>query len=350
MAQQKPEVLQVADDFSRDLRKLESAAMREMAGTYAQVNKALSGQLAALATDVEKLREAGEAVPPWKVVQLQRYRDLLEQAQRELAQLAEQSAEIIAELQQQGISLGLDMAEAQFMALLPEGVNLTFNRLPTGALEMLTGFLADGSPLSRLLAELGDETARRIGELLAEGLGLGWNPRKVADLIRRETGMALARALKIARTELLRAWRESSIRGYRDQGNVLVGYRRMASLDDRTCIACLLMDGHMYALEEDFTDHVQGRCAVVPVTRSWSELGYEGIPDTNAEWQPGEEWFLEQDALTQAKILGNAMYEAWKNGEIGLEDMLTLHESAEWGDSWQAASLKAAMESAARRR
>ena len=122
----------------------------------------------------------------------------------------------------------------------------------------MIGFLADGSPLARLLAELGTETARRIGELLRDGLALGWNPRKVAAMMRREVGMALTRALRIARTEMLRAWRQSSIQGYRDQGALIKGYRRHAQQDTRTCIACLLLDGTFYETQDEFKDHVQG--------------------------------------------------------------------------------------------
>lgn len=338
-----PDVLRVSDAYREKLLKREAQAVRTMTTAHGKVAERLVREGTKLAEDVAALRTAGEAVPPWRVGQLERYRDLISQAEAELGRLGDAGARTIADMQRDGLAMGMDMAEAQVGALIPPEVLISFNRLPTAALETMIGFLQDGSPLARLLGDLGAETARRIGDLLRDGLGLGWNPRKVAALIRKEVGMALTRALRIARTEMLRAWRKSSIQGYRDQGSLIKGYRRHAQQDTRTCIACLLLDGTFYETADEFTDHVQGRCAVIPVTRSWAELGFHGIPDTNAEWQPGRDWFLEQDDGTQRDILGDPLFNAWKGGEIGLDDMKTLHTSREWGDSWGAASLKGAL-------
>jgi hypothetical protein len=336
VAEATPDVLRISDAYRARLRTREAQAVRKMTAREAT----------RLAEEVGTLRQAGEAVPPWKVVQIERYRDLVSQAQAELGRLGDDGARMIADLQREGLALGMDMAEAQVGAMIPPGVGLTFNRLPIGALESMIGFLQDGSPLARLLGDLGEETARSIGELLRDGIGLGWNPRKVARAITQKVGMALTRSLRIARTEMLRAWRRSSVQGYRDQGSLIKGYRRHAQQDDRTCIACLLMDGTFYETADEFTDHVQGRCAVVPVTRTWAELGFAGIEDTNAEWEPGREWFLRQDEGVQRSILGDPIYDAWQGGEIGLDDMKTLHESAEWGDSWGASSLVGALRNA----
>jgi hypothetical protein len=212
----------------------------------------------------------------------------------------------------------------------------------------MIGFLSDGSPLARLLGELGAATAESIGVLLRDGLALGWNPRKVAAMMQKQVGMALTRSLRIARTEMLRSWRQSSIQGYRDQGSLIKGYRRHAQQDTRTCIACLLLDGTFYETEGDFNDHVCGRCSIIPQTRTWEELGFQGIPDTNVQWEPGKDWFLRQDEGAQRDILGNGIYDAWQGGQIGLDDMKTLHVSKEWGDSWGAASLKGALAQAGR--
>ncbi len=350
MAEAIPEVLRVSDAYRARLQAREAQAVREMAQAYSTATRRLSREAVALADEVTRLREAGEAVPPWKVAQIERYRDLMGQAQDELGRLGEDGARIITDLQREGLKLGMDMAEAQVTALIPPGIALSFNRLPVGALESMVGFLQDGSPLARLLAELGTTQVQRIGELLQNGLALGWNPRKVAGMIHREVGMALTRSLRITRSEMLRAWRRSSIQGYRDQRGLVKGYKRHAQQDTRTCIACLLEDGHLYETEDEFTDHVQGRCAVIPVTRSWAELGFPNIPDTNAEWEAGRDWFLRQDESTQRSILGNGMYGAWQGGEISLDDMKTLHRSQEWGDAWQAASLAAARGNAERRR
>ncbi len=344
-----PEVLRISDEFRTRLAAQEAGAVRDMARSYAQVTQSLTRAANDLTAKVAALRASGEVVPGWRIAQLDRYRDLLAQAQEELARLGLEDAQRIANLQREGLTQGLAMAEAQVQALIPPGVSIAFNKFPTGALESMVGFLQDGSPLARLLSELGVASAQRIGEILQNGLALGQNPRVVARLLRRQVGLTLTRSMRIARSEMLRAWRRSSIQGYRDQGGLIKGYRRKAHNGRRTCIACLLADGEFYEVESDFSDHVLGRCSVIPVTRSWEELGFSGIPDTNPTWESGRTWFLGQPEDAQRSILGDPIFDAWRGGQIGLEDMTTVHSTPEWGDEKLAASLKAALSSAEQR-
>ena len=84
-----------------------------MTTAYTKVSTRLVREGERLAAEVARLREAGEAVPPWRVAQLERYRDLMTQTQAELGRLGTASAETIAELQREGLTMGMDMAEAQ---------------------------------------------------------------------------------------------------------------------------------------------------------------------------------------------------------------------------------------------
>ena len=350
MPEPKPEVLQVTEQYRAALRAREAQAVRQLAIAYAQVARQLAIETVKLSAKVEKMRAAGLEVSAWRIAEMERYREVMAQVEQQLVALGAEGARMIDDLRREAVLTGVDMAEAQVLALIPPSVSISFNRLSIAAIETMTGFLAQGAPLARLLEELGSVIARQIGDLLLNGLALGWNPRVVARLIRRQTGMALTRALRIARTEQLRAWRISSIQGYRDQGSLIKGYRRHAQADDRTCIACLLLDGTFYELQENFTDHIQGRCAILPVTRSWQELGFAGIPDTNPEWQAGRDWFLEQNEGVQQGIIGAPLYTAWQDRRISLDDMMTLHSSAIWGDAWGQASLQQALQNAASRR
>ena len=350
MPEPKSEVLQVTEQYRAALRAREAQAVRQLATAYAQVARQLAIETVKLSAKVEKMRAAGLEVSAWRIAEMERYREVMAQVEQQLVALGAEGARMIDDLRREAVLTGVDMAEAQVLALIPPSVSISFNRLSLAAIETMTGFLAQGAPLARLLEELGSVIARQIGDLLLNGLALGWNPRVVARLIRRQTGMALTRALRIARTEQLRAWRISSIQGYRDQGSLIKGYRRHAQADDRTCIACLLLDGTFYELQENFTDHIQGRCAILPVTRSWQELGFVGIPDTNPEWQAGRDWFLEQNEGVQQDIIGAPLYTAWQGRRISLDDMTTLHSSAIWGDAWGQASLQQALQNAASRR
>ncbi len=329
---QEPEIIRIMRSYQRALRRREQRAVREMLARWSEIWKRLQADALALQREVRALEQAGKPVSRWKILQMERYQALMVQVRREMEAFGRDGEAMVRQLQRDGLATGAEMAAVQIEAM--GGVVNAFDRLPVSALEHMVGFLADGSPLAALFRELGETTSRRIGDVLLEALAKGWNPRKTARGLRKEAGLSLTRALRIARTEQLRAFRAAAIAGYRSSG-VVRGYRRVAVKSERTCIACLLKDGDFYELKEEFTDHVNGRCAVVPV-----------LPNMNVQWESGRDWFLRQPPDVQRKIVGNKMFEAWQKGQIGLDDMVYLHKSHRWGDSWQAASLKQALENA----
>ena len=148
------------------------------------------------------------------------------------------------------------------------GVDINFAQLPREAVEQLAGFLADGSPLKSLIDEAVGEAADDFALKLVENLAMGWNPRKSADAIRKAFGMGLTRSLSITRTEYLRAYRTATLNTYQKNADIVTGWERHATKDVRTCMACIALDGKRYKLSESMDDHVQGRCAMLPITKS----------------------------------------------------------------------------------
>lgn len=91
------------------------------------------------------------------------------------------------------------------------------------------------------------------------------------------------------------------------------------------CPSCLAQHGTRHPMDEDGPiDHHQGRCTRLPVTKTWSELGFEGItePDPHLTPQAGDgvRWLQSQPAATQEKILGPKRYDAWRDGRYPPED------------------------------
>ena len=87
------------------------------------------------------------------------------------------------------------------------------------------------------------------------------------------------------------------------------GWRRIAN-HETACLACLLLEGRIYDREEDFADHPNGRCTIVPC---------EGSEARNE--RTGKKWLEEQDEETQKRIMGKSRFEYWKAGELSLDDM-----------------------------
>lgn len=214
----------------------------------------------------------------------------------------------------------------------PAGVSVSFQRLPKAALKELVGYTGDGTPLRKLLDELGPSASESVRKHLIQGVATGRGIKRTAKLIQEDLGGDLVRALRISRTETLRAYRESSIRGFQANAEVVEKWRWTASRSGRTCAMCLAMDGQEFPVTEHFGSHVNCRCTPVPVVKSFAELlGDPSIPDTRPKRERGEEWFARQPEAFQRKTLGRQKYEAYQDSRLRLRDLVGYREDPKWG-------------------
>jgi hypothetical protein len=106
-------------------------------------------------------------------------------------------------------------------------------------------------------------------------------------------------------------------------------------------MACVAQHGTRHTNDEVLNDHHNGRCAMIPVTKTWEDLGVVGIPDTNPKVQTGRDWFEGLPEAEQCSMMPNkAMYRAWQDGAIGWDDLTGTHSDAVYGDMLTMPSLK----------
>lgn len=173
---------------------------------------------------------------------------------------------------------------------------------------------------------------------LIRGVAAGSNPRTTAArIIRRAEGRfngGLSRALNIARTETLDAHRAAAALGQQAHADVLAGWQWWASLDKRTCPSCLAQHGSIHPLSEPGpNDHQQGRCARVPVTKSWAELGFD-IPEPPSLVPDAGDWFGSQPSEVQLEILGPTRWTAWQRGDFPMSSWSVKRSTPGWRDSY----------------
>jgi SPP1 gp7 family putative phage head morphogenesis protein len=169
---------------------------------------------------------------------------------------------------------------------------------------------------------------------------MGLGSRETARLLRRQYGLGLVRALRISRTETMRAYREAARRNYQANSDVVRGWYWHATLDTRTCPSCWAMHGTFHQLDETLDDHPNGRCAMRPATVSWAKLGYPNIPDAPAP-PMGVDVFADLPPASQAAILGKAAFAAWRDGALELKDFVGRKRSRTWGTMRYTRSLSA---------
>lgn len=309
-----------ADEFKQ---QVEAQELRDLL----QLTQAYQGTLEALLPEALSFAESvqGQDLEPKDIIKLARYQSLLQQMQDAYGNLTGQALgqghAQQTTLTQLGVEHALRLIE---QAHLDAGVVAdlsAFNQVPTQALQTLVG-TTTGGPLYDLLNENGSAGYQQAAQVLQQGLALGLHPRAIAKQLQQAFGSNLDRALRIVRTETLRAYREASRQAYLANRHIVRGYVRLAAKNERTCIACLVKDGTFYSLDTPLDEHPNGRCALVPVTRYYQPQAVNGA-----------QWFAQQPEGVQAAMLGPAKFEAWANG-ASLEEFIYLHKSPVWGNSW----------------
>jgi SPP1 gp7 family putative phage head morphogenesis protein len=334
------DIYAVAERFRRELLRCERATTSEMVRAYSESWKRIKVQIDKLTHRWWEAVQAGEKPAASWPFEFERLQMLQRQVEAEIGRFARFAETRIAAEQWEAVRAAARYAEQMVDAAMPPGLAYRWDRLPVEAVEDLAGFTQSGSPLRTLLDRLGPAASESIRKALISGLALGKNPREIARQARAALGGNLVRALTISRTETLRACREATRRNYQANNDVVKGWVWHAACDPRTCVMCYAMHGTKHSLEEVLDDHPNGRCAMLPETKSWDELGFEGVQETRAGVETGELLFAKLTEEQQRQVLGNAGYEAYKAGAVKLSDFVGRKQSSSWGTTRYARSLR----------
>lgn len=237
-----------------------------------------------------------------------------------------------------------EMIASQFPpAGLTGSLSLTFNRVDARALDAIVNRTA--REIASYTAPLSAEAEESMRAALVRGVAIGENPSVAAanmlDRVEGEFNGGLARALNIARTEMIDAHRLSAQQADMANPHVVTGWYWSAVLDERTCPSCWSQNGSLHPADEfGPDDHQSGRCARVPVTVSWADLGFTGIDEPASLITDAETTFNGLPDATQLRIMGPARLDALKSGRASWSDLSVKRESPGWRDSWAVRPVK----------
>lgn len=173
---------------------------------------------------------------------------------------------------------------------------------------------------------------------LARTVAVGDNPRTAArrmfSRVQGEFNGGLTRALVIARTENLDAYRNAGMASQNTNRDVLAGWEWIAALSARTCRSCIAMHGSIHDLDEPGPDdHQQGRCTRTPVTKSWADLGFHDIPEPKSAVPDAEDWFGGLSEAEQRRMLTNRGYDEWQAGRYPRSAWSDVRRTPGWRSS-----------------
>jgi SPP1 gp7 family putative phage head morphogenesis protein len=335
-----PPVFEVATRFNDAVVGREAQAAAQMAKIYVGLHDELQTGIGTLLGRLSDNPTKGEITRLWRALGLEG------QVLSGLGTFGDDAASIITQGQARSIQTAMRDARRLVDVGLPPGIDVSvleaagvgWNQLPESSLINMLGRLGDGSPLSGLLAELGPTANRQVRTALVEGVGLGLSPREVARRTRNAFGGGLTRALRVSRTEILRSYREGNRLQWQANPRIVRQWERRAAWDQRTCPACMALDGTRYNTEDPGDFHVSDRCAMVPIPISYRELGLD-VDDPSMERPTARDWFGGQPSGMQRDILGPTKYDAWRGGKIGWADMVQHTAHPDWGRSATVATL-----------
>ena len=326
------ELYQIANQFRAHLLARDALTARELTRSYLLAARRIRQQILQLGERIEQARAAGERMSPSWLYQQERLAALLRQVQNEIIGFSDSASGTIEAMQREAAQLGLDHA-ADLFAISSHGTTLSggFARLPAQAALDLAGFAADGSPLAELLLNLAPGAADAVKQALFSGIVRGAGAEAIAREVYQSLGGNMARSLLIARTETLRAYRESSQRFYESNADVVNGWKWIAACNSRTCPVCWAMHGSEHPTSEQFASHPGCRCTPVPIT------------DFSPPLKTGPARFAALPEAQQLAVLGPLKMGAYKSGQISLQDLVGTVSNKRWGMSLRERSLKDAL-------
>jgi SPP1 gp7 family putative phage head morphogenesis protein len=341
-----------------ELAAREADAFRTLTRAYTDAYRRTSSDLERLMDRVEQARLAGTATSPAWLYQERRYLTLITELGRQLEEAAAVTRDVVTGEQRAAIELAqrhsLGLVDAE-LGTAPDGVTAiagSWARLNTSAVEQALGYQAAGSPLRTLLDGLAPDGVRQIGGAIVTGIATGKSPRETARIVSNAFGVNASRSLTIARTETMRAYRESSRQAYLANPAVVTGWTWVSALDRRTCACCYALHGSTHKADEQLDGHPSCRCVMAPITPTWKELlgnAGSGITDTRVKLETGPARFAKLDPEVQRQILGPGKHRLYVQGKLELRDVVQRSRSRAWGTMRREASIRRSLDNAARR-
>lgn len=312
---------EILREHRRRLIQRERAAFRRMLEEYRRLKASLDRQLEEIAAVIIAARSRGEVVTELWLARQTRILDLLEQVNREIVRYGGRVTGIVTGEQAAAINIAADQTRDVIRVIAgkrPEMVGATFS---PRVVETAVGMMGDGSPMWSYFAEnFAPAVVRKIRDEIVEAAALGTDFRTLARRLKSAGDITRYRSLAMARTEVNRVRRSATLEQYRESG-VVTGWEWAASKSSRTCPACLALDGRIFKLDDEFPQHINCRCTLLPVID-----GVETPPRTL-----GRDWFDRQPYEVKEQILGKLAAESYARGEFKLEDAVGWATSKEFG-------------------
>lgn len=249
------------NDYRDETRKIMLKYMAELEKKDKKVYLLLANKWNVVLSNLESLIKRLSELPamtPNQIVKMAIYKEFVSTVNQQLLIYSQYSAKIIKEGQLEFALLGLDSVNENLSLF-----NVNFQKLPIEAVTDMIGRTAGGTPLEKVLIKRYADNFEQVKDVLIQNISLGINPIPTARLMNELLNGDLYISTRIARTEMINAFRESSRDGYIASGMVK-GLNWIA--EPNACLVCLdIEEKNPYPLDYVFDTHPNCRCSFSPV-------------------------------------------------------------------------------------
>lgn len=319
-----------------DMTTLTDAQARDLAKMYATAWDETSSALEEALKDLLAQAKGGR-VSKATIARSTRLQRALAHITAQLKELAHDSGIRITGDLDKAVANSGRQQQRILQTMLPEEADVTgFDQVNKTAINSIVNRTT--KQIESRLRKLPPEQERIMKRALIRGISVGSNPNEVARRIMKDTQKAFeggaARASRIARTEMLDAMRNGARQVDLANKDVMQGWRWTASLDSRTCMACVGMNGHVFPTDASGPNgHPNCRCARVPLTKSWASLGFN-IPEPPDIYPDSEKWFRSLSVGEQQRILGPDNLKSYTAGSFPITQWAVRKDNPGWRPSY----------------
>lgn len=233
-------------------------------------------------------------------------------------------------IQQSGInSANILVPQITFTGLPVTPLQMGWNQPDPEAIATAVDF-ASSDAWNAELAKYQEKAGNVARNTAINGIARGKNPRVIARELRRVIEeLPVSSANNLARTLQLSSYRQATAVNQLENAAILTAQIRVATLDSRTCMTCVVLNGDVMEVGEVVLDHHQGRCTAISIVKGYPR----SIPS-------GEDWFNQQDEAEQRKMMGHDAYDLWRQGRFDLRDFVQPYDDDVFGQMVRQKSLK----------
>ena len=341
-----PEYDSLISTIKGRITTLEGASVSEILAIYKRVLDDLVEQLGILTSEIEAIKSRRESITETQLYTETRLRIFINKVITEIERFNRLAAGLIVTAQEQAITQAILDSKDLIKSLYGDygessEFAASFLNFDRRAVRNLIGTFIQTDYVKQILDASTVEVAQAITNVFVRNLVLGLPPRDTADELEKKFGIPALKATTTARTEILNAYRNGNLESYR-LSQTVKAWQWSATLDRRTCPVCIALDGREFPLETPFATHPQCRCSPLPVTRTFEELGIEGLEEPiKPDFGPrGEEWLKRQSASIQKQILGVTKFDMYKSGRLKLNDLVETRTHPVYGQVREERTIK----------